>query len=619
MWVSFFASKLFRDRGSIPPNIGNNIFIGHNQIITKNSISSILVISNFSDTTPTGFLGLLTSHMKQYAKGVRVDVTIKTEFYKFDEDDKGLKGRMFQWKLVLDSPRPAAMSKQRAARLLYTVDILSSGKRGFHSTFYVILRAENYGILSIGIKELKRFVNDPKYKCSVKELKGDLRLHADYSLLVSNNKQERLLDFPKHVFSSRTLSEILPTTQGLNDKDGIFFGFDLMNNSPYFIDMKNRPEGKNILVVSPSGRGKTFSTIFRAQDAHNSNGFNLCITDLKGNEFDSLTKSLNGVSISLRESDTYYINPFKLTDNLTNYLNSDEVFNIKTSLAREYLTIIFDATEKDISNCEILVADFLQNVYTLLGVVPSNKNSWFRADKLNPYVIAEYFYQFMGAQQIARFGQFAFDSISKMRTYMDKTSSRSLIWKNELLIDNIIQSSCITFDYGMLNSERSYSKTVFKLKFAQADYIKDVYIAYKKNNREWTYIINEEAQLAEDYVSKSYKKDVTVRRAQNCVVEVLCNSVSSLRDIPNFRSILNNMRVLLIGDVTDSDKEFLIKEYDLNQYSKVLSNISNSSKYSKSFLLINKLQPDAPTPIIQVFLPENVAKGSLFKTVDVTK
>ena len=44
MWVSTIVSSMFNDRGTIPPNIGNNILITNNLYITRNALSAVMTL-----------------------------------------------------------------------------------------------------------------------------------------------------------------------------------------------------------------------------------------------------------------------------------------------------------------------------------------------------------------------------------------------------------------------------------------------------------------------------------------------------------------------------------------------------------------------------------------------
>ena len=55
MWFSTLIASVFNDRGTIPPNIGNKIMVTNNLYVTKNSLSVVFAIREFSDDTYVGF------------------------------------------------------------------------------------------------------------------------------------------------------------------------------------------------------------------------------------------------------------------------------------------------------------------------------------------------------------------------------------------------------------------------------------------------------------------------------------------------------------------------------------------------------------------------------------
>ena len=70
MWFYTFTSMLFNDRGTIPPNIGNNIMITNNLYITKNSLSSLITIPEFSTEMPLAWTTDLLAAVKDKVPGI---------------------------------------------------------------------------------------------------------------------------------------------------------------------------------------------------------------------------------------------------------------------------------------------------------------------------------------------------------------------------------------------------------------------------------------------------------------------------------------------------------------------------------------------------------------------
>ena len=84
MWVSTIISAIFNDRGTIPPNIGNNILVTNNLYVTKNALSAVIMVGEFSDDTVVGFCSDLINTVKSQVSDVVVDVTIKNQPYWID-------------------------------------------------------------------------------------------------------------------------------------------------------------------------------------------------------------------------------------------------------------------------------------------------------------------------------------------------------------------------------------------------------------------------------------------------------------------------------------------------------------------------------------------------------
>lgn len=97
MWISVIASSIFNDRGSIPPNIGNNIMITNNVYITKNSINGLILVCEFSNTTPMCWTSDLLNRVKDRVPDVQIDFTFKCKRVFYDLHDSGLQGRIRQW------------------------------------------------------------------------------------------------------------------------------------------------------------------------------------------------------------------------------------------------------------------------------------------------------------------------------------------------------------------------------------------------------------------------------------------------------------------------------------------------------------------------------------------
>lgn len=613
MWFSTFMSTIYPDMTYIPDNIGNNVYIGNNQYVTKNSISAVILIREFSEETPIAFTSMLTKEIKSKLDGVEVDFTFKNNRYKVDLNDSGLKSRIRQWVSTLDNENAAERTKNRAARLLYTVDIAKSNEAMFKSHCYIIIRAKSGSTLKTALSITKSFLNE--YNCFFKIVKTDLKDHLEYLSLMSDKRQGKLKDIPYTIQSAMTISEMLPTTQGLNDPTGNYMGMNRKNRSPYFINFRRSSAGKNIYIVAPTGKGKTFLVINWLVDGY-AIGYNLCLMDLKGNDYDTLTAACGGTTLSMRSDSTEFVNTFTMSkeegkDNPTVY------FSDRFKLSKMTLMIIADLSPELESRGESLIDKFLHSIYTSAGVLAENPNTWYKTESFHPYQIFEKFEKFLSPEIISTYNDVAEKILMRLKIYMSRNGSNSHMFRDSYNIEDILDKKVIRFDFGMLESGRTKDPVTFKLKVLFMKLINDEYSRHKKSLSEWTIKVLEESQVAEEFLLKIYVEELTLRRAQNQVTVLVGNSVSALKDNPIAKPLLDNLNILVIGSVPKSSREFLIEEYGLEGHEHSMMNIVNNPDYANTFLLVNRMQANSTTALIKAFVPDKVVQGKIFKNVDV--
>lgn len=607
MWFSTLLSYIYPDRNSIPSNIGNNIFVGNNQIMTKNSITEIIAITEFSLETPVALTSLLTERVKKSIPGVRLDFVFKTSPYRPDLNASGLESRKRQWARTLDNPKASKGAKERAARLLHSVDIAESGEQLFKVYTYVYIRATN-GVDSRRAREL--VVNHlTEAKIRYKIINTDIQSSLSFISLLSSKVESKIRDIKYSILSSTNIAELMPTTQGLNSKDGVLLGMDVKNKAPYLVDFKSTAQAKNIYVIAPSGKGKTFLCENWNIYAYVVN-YNICIMDLKGTEFSTFTKACNGVTLSLRAESTQFVNTFKLRKEKD--INPVVYFNTRFALSKQQLLIMSQFDDDDKIEGEALIIEFLKTLYSIHGVSSENPNSWERSQVFNPYYVYNELAKFLKPKgtRLAKL------ILERVGVYMSKQGSESHMYANEFSIEEVLEARVLTFDFGLLNSSREPDTVMFKLKVLFMTILNNEFVRYKKSKGEWTLKILEESQIADDYLLELYTKEVTLRRAQNQVTVVLGNAVSALASNKKAQAMLENFNMFCIGAIDKESQEYLVKKHRLEKHRKTLESIAEGHQYQNTFLFVNKLHGDAISTLIKAYVPNKVANGKLFKTVD---
>lgn len=615
MWFSTIISSVFNDRGTIPPNIGNNILVTNNMYITKHSLSAIIMVGEFSDNTYVGFCSDLINTVKSKVHNVVVDVTIKSLPYWIDTSASGMTSRERTWEAILNNPNATERHARRAARQLYTLEVARSGEQMYRSRVYITVRATEGGALTQGCKAVADYLN----KCAMyRNVHNNIKTHLDYMSIMCDRNSKETKQMGWMITSQQVLAELFPQTQGLNDSDGLMLGLTRENNAPYWIDFRKSANAKNIYVAAKSGFGKTFFVLGSIIDGYAS-GYNVCIMDIKGTEFTAFTKACGGVVLSMRSTDTHFVNTFLMDPTEVENGEYKVYFNRHLSLSKRKMLIMCQFTGDDVAAGEALIDSFLTAMYRNCGVTPDNPNTWSRTEVLHPYYVFDMFVEFCSREIKEKYGYIATSAISRMRTYMDRRGNSAHIHRDQYEYKEVLNTKVLTFDFGILESSvASVDPVVFQLRVMDMEIINDEFVSHKKKRGEWTIKVLEESQVCADYLLEIYVREMTLRRAQNQVTFLLGNSVAALRDKDIAKPLLESINILIIGVLNESSQKYLVDEYDLGPDSKrKLELIAGDTRYIHNFLLVNRMQQDATTAIVKSYVPKSVADGKLFKVVDI--
>ena len=615
MWMSTFLSTLYKDRGRIPSNIGNNILVMNNEYITKNSINVLILVKEMSEDTPIGWISDMLRHVKNVSHDIVVDVSMKNQPYHVDVKNSGLASRERMWEATLNNEGAPERMKKRCARLIFTAGLARKRVPMFKSRIFITIRAKNGTLLEQGMNAVMGYLNG--INAQYKFIKSNMQEYLEYNLIMSDRSSQRTRDIYGNVTSSQTLAELLPCTQGLNDEVGTFLGIDREMDGPYFIDFRSSAKAKNIYVLGLSGHGKTFMVISWLLDFY-AQGYNCCIMDIKGNEFNTLTRACGGKTLSMRPTSTFYVNTFVMDKKELKDNDSARVyFDSRFSLSKEIICIVSDLPEVLQATGEALVEEFLRSVYEQLGVLADNPNTWYRSEKINPYFIYDRFIEYLSPAIRQKYSAVAEKMLMRMKMYMSKDGSSSHMFRDAYSYKELLETKMLTFDFGILESGTAVDPVAFRLRVLFMTLINDEYVSYNKAHGEWTVKVLEESQIAEDYLLKIYSKEFTLRRSQNQVTVLLGNSIAALAQNPISMPIIDNINILAIGVVHKSSMNYLINEFGLDKEAEKLNSIHDNPDFENTFLLVNRMQKDATTAMLKVFVPPSVVKGKIYKVVDV--
>lgn len=615
MWFYTFASMIFNDRGKIPPNIGNNIMITNNLYITKNSLSAIIIVNEFSNTTPISWTSDLLMKVKDKVPDVTIDFSFKNQRHYVDLHDKGLQSRMNTWAATLNNPFASPKSAARAARLLYAVDVLADGVKSYHTRTYITVRSTSGTVLSKAINEVCGYLSsiDALYRV----VKSKMQTHLEYISIVSDKPDKTMKDVAYTLQTSETLAESLPTTQGMNDTEGSLLGVNKNNYMPYQINFRASSNAKNLYVGGRSGFGKTFLVVNWLLDFF-ALKYGIVIQDIKGTEFTAFTQACGGVVISLRQDSPIYVNTFVW--NADAVLNGDyrTYTDRMLNFTKQQLMIMCDYQDKDDKSMgETLIETFLQSLYVNNGVLADNPNTWKNTEKITPFRAFEFFERYVSYEIRNKYGKVAQRAMDRLRMFLSPTGSYSHMFTQPVSYEDVLDSPVLTFDFGLIDSATTSDTVAFKLRFLYTRILSEEYCAYRKRKGLWTVDVMEESQIVDDEVMAMYTKAMTLGRAQNKINIMLGNSISALVDNKYAKASLENFNIFVLGVLNQSSIDYVVKEFNLREEDKeTLNRIQIDPEFEYTFLLINRMQKNATTALLKAYVPDRVRNGKLFKVVD---
>jgi len=614
MWVSLLVSAFNNDRGIIPKNIGNNVLITNNQYTTKNHLSQMIIVQEMSEYTPLMWMSDLLSEVKDTAPDILVDITVKCMPYYIDVNGSGMTSRLRTWNMTLDNPIIGKESVRRASRCLFTYDIVKAGAKLYKGYTYIIVRATTGTKLSKGVEQVCAYLGS--IGAVYKKVNNNIEEHMQFSLLVSDKRPAHLKDLNPVIYSTETLAQSLPGIQGMNNTKGVLFGFDRISNYPYFIDFKASANAKNVMIEANSGFGKTYMAESWLYPFY-ADGFNICVMDIKGTEFAAFTKALHGVTISMRNDTPYYINTFVWDSEEKFGRDAKTYANHQLRLSKEKMMIMAEPKPEEVASTESLLDEFLYYTYELIGSRPDNENTWTRTKGLTPYIIFEYFEKYISHEIQNKYPDVAKKTLERLRIYMSRTGSNSHIFGRPFAYREVLNNRVLTFDFGILEESTDQDPVLFKLHVLDMTIVNDAFVSHKKNQGQWTVKVLEESQIVDDYLTKIYTREITLRRAQNQVTILLGNSIAALYNNPLSRPILDNLNILAMGAINKASRKFLIEDFGLKDDQNILlQDIQVNGDLNHTFLLVNRMESDSTTALLQAAVPDEVRNSSLFRVVD---
>lgn len=603
MWMYYIAATFNKDRGTIPDNIGNRILITSNMYITKLYLNSIILVTALGMKTPITLIQEMMNYLRESGCKAVLDYTFKRQKMMLAANDSGLKSRMVTWGNVMHLDGIPDRQKEITARCLYTANMLKNGTPLFYTRMYITIRAKTGTDLKMAEKKVGEYLT--AIGGSYLPITSSVKETLEYCTIISDRFSPEVRDVKALVTSNMTLAQMMPNSSAYNGDKGLYTGVNILNNTHFNLNLDDITIARNIYLLAPSGVGKTVLALNMAESALEHPNWRVCAMDIKGNEWTRMCKACDGVILALTPKSRQYINSFKMDANAVGYDESDTYFYDNLDLSKQSMITLTGAADLDtISEMETILDRFLNSMYTQLGVLANNKNTWGKSMHLTPFDVYDMLTSYMTPTMFKKFPLGGEKLINALRPYMTKGGSKSYVFAEEFNMLSIMKAKMVVFNFGMLNfSEISMiDGPLFDLKFMYMQRINSAYVQYNYNNHFETLKIMEESQIVPPKTLRKYVEEFTLRRAQRQSTLLLGNSIQALIDSNIAKPLIENTRALFIGDLPADAREQCIKQFDLEQYRDLIMLVGSNEKYSNSFAFINRMEAEPVVPIIKLIL-----------------
>lgn len=601
MWVHYILSSLQKDRGRIPPNIGNRMMVTNNMYVTRYYLSSVIQVQSLSLQTPITLQSELVHHLRKEGCHAIVDVTMKQIPFDVKLEDSGLKSRIQLWQMTASHEDATMREKETAARCLYTVDVAKSGVPLFKTRLFITVRAKTGTELTAAEKLVYSYLR--MINAEFTQVTGNLNEVLEFMTPIADTRTKEIKSWKAITTSEQTLAEMMPNKGSLNTKQGVFMGVDVKNGTPFKLDFKSITGARNLYLLASSGKGKTVTALNLCCSAVEE-GYAVCVQDIKGNEFSNFIKATGGYIVSLRESSSGFINSWQMHKKDTDDANAAYYFRQRLNFSKEQLLILSGLQDYEARNdLEELLDSFHDAMYEELGVLPTNRNTWENTESLDPFVVYDKLRDYMTPTVISRYPGVSRKVLNALRMYMSRDGSKSYIFKGEFDYASILRSNTVMFDFGMLEGSTELQDTViFRLKFAYMRKLNAEYVAYKFSRNIKVLKVLEESQVIvnDPDIIRGYVEEITLRRAQGQTTLLLGNSVSSLLDNAVSKPIVENITGLLIGNLERGARKMAVERFGLQDYAEIIDQINVEDRYINSFVFINRMEQHAAVPVLRI-------------------
>lgn len=621
-----------------------------------------------------------TTLRRECLPGVRMSFITQFEKHTIEWGSPQMRAKLKTWKIIEENGEE--VDEYNLHKNLKTLDIQDWKKDSlvYLSTAELRRKRKMFKVRGVMLISGERGYN---FDSTVKEVVKLCKLMGIKITRVTADVPEYLKVFSpfSNIYDTRVLNQcgsvVLPDeliarfstySQGVVGKEGIVWGTDIFSNFACMKKIKQTTESaENWLITAETGGGKSYMVKFIISQILAEPEFNGTIMDVEGFEYIPL---LNYIShndlctlINMAEGSGNYYDPVEI------YMTGDEKLDTDMyALSSSFTLSLFKCllgNSGDIDEwADIVITDAVALTYSKAGVDQTNPNTWKLSRGLTLYSVydtlktlktngdvgravsamtANSLYEErlgvgtrMSRNDVTRLVmgnedyQKAIDlCIAKTSRYFEKGGVRASVFRNRIVLEDIINSKLVVCSFGMAGkSENSVDPIQMALMQLYASNISHIRSIFSKHAGKFNFKLWEEFQRWGGFpdADKTINVALTGGRKLGDVNIIITNKVRDMLEDDKF-GVFSNITSIAVGAIGDAKvRHNLCSRLSIPQMEQELDAIAYNNKdlsayidgdtltknpYMKAFLI--GLDRTIYT-ISRVSLPDSLRKSDIFRT-----
>ena len=455
----------------------------------------------------------------------------------------------------------------------------------------------------------------------------DIPTVLDYFSPFSHRESKRISSLVStHVLTDEILARFTTYNQGILGDEGIYFGTDVYSQFPVLKRVKPRVDtAENWLITAETGGGKSFAVKLLILQLL-AKGYNGTIMDIEGFEYIPLARFISRNSkvqiINMAEGSGKYFDPVEIADKTGVEDIDRDAKKMSLNFTLSILKVLVGKSYDENIWMDSVLNDAVSNVYTTAGVT-DDSSTWHNSKGLTLFDMYDAVKALKTSLKKNVDYQLAVDlAVSMLGKYFEPNGTRRGIFKERVLVKDIIESDLLICSFGMAGkaptSVDEVQMALMQLSAAQLSHQRSI---FSKARGKFNFKLWEEFQRWGKFPDsdKTLGVALTGGRKLGDVNIIITNVIKELLD-NDVMGILDNVTSIMIGAIDNATtRERVCNQLSIPNLKPELDRISKNkrgrngveTRFSFSFLCsLDK----SIVSIVKVMLSAAMRNSELFQT-----